>query len=82
MLDDYDPTSGAMRGYLSARHGAQPGDPRLLGAAVCALVQLPQPPLRLALGPDALQQVRDKAALVTSESQRWERLSLSTSFSA
>jgi NAD(P)-dependent dehydrogenase (short-subunit alcohol dehydrogenase family) len=81
IIDDYESTSGATREYLKARHGAQPGDPSLLAAALCKIVEMPDPPLRLALGPDAWQQVLDKANFVARELVRWKDISLSTSYS-
>jgi NAD(P)-dependent dehydrogenase (short-subunit alcohol dehydrogenase family) len=79
-IDDYKPTSGSMREYLTARDGHQPGDPSLLGLALCKLVSLSDPPLRLSLGADAWDQVRKKAELVSRESERWKDLSMSTNF--
>lgn len=80
IIDDYSATSGATRDYLTARHGAQPGDPAKLGAVLCQLVDMEKPPLRLALGGDALQQVEQKAEFLSREINRWRDLSLSTSF--
>jgi NAD(P)-dependent dehydrogenase (short-subunit alcohol dehydrogenase family) len=82
MIDDYAPTSGATRDYLSTRHGNQPGDPSLLGAALCRIVEMPDPPLRLPLGGDAWQQILDKVGFVETELGRWKEISLSTSFGA
>lgn len=79
-IDDYNPTSGTMREYLEARNGAQPGDPALLGAALCKVVSLSDPPLRLALGQDAWEQVRNKIDNVSHETERWKDLSMSTAF--
>jgi NAD(P)-dependent dehydrogenase (short-subunit alcohol dehydrogenase family) len=79
-IGDYAGTSGMTRSYLFARNGTQPGDPALLGAALCRIAALPQPPLRLALGPDAWEQVSDKATFVAKELQQWKEISLSTSY--
>jgi NAD(P)-dependent dehydrogenase (short-subunit alcohol dehydrogenase family) len=82
IIDDYNPTSGNMRTYLTARDGQQPGNPALLGAALCTVVSLPDPPLRLSLGADAWEQISKKAEFVTQESERWKALSMSTAFDA
>ena len=80
IIDDYDATSGATREYWKARHGTQPGDTSLLAAALCKVVEMEDPPLRLALGADAWQQVEDKANFVAKELARWKDISLSTSY--
>jgi hypothetical protein len=45
-----------------------------------ALVESATPPLRLPLGTDTLQAIRDKNAFVERETTTWERLSASTDF--
>ena len=82
IIDDYNPTSGVTREYLTARNGAQPGDPALLGEALCKVVSMPDPPLRLALGHDAWEQVRSKIDNTSRETERWKDLSMSTGFNA
>lgn len=79
-IDDYAATSGATRGYLTTRHGNQPGDPALLGTALVKVVDMTNPPLRLPLGGDALEQILGKADFVRAEIDRWRELSLSTNF--
>jgi NAD(P)-dependent dehydrogenase (short-subunit alcohol dehydrogenase family) len=80
VIGDYSVSSGATREYLTSRHGTQPGDPARLGAALCRIVDLSDPPLRLPLGGDALQQVSEKVAFAAAEMERWREISLSTSF--
>jgi hypothetical protein len=45
-----------------------------------ALVESATPPLRLPLGTDTLQAIRDKHAFVERETETWEQLSASTDF--
>ena len=40
----------------------------------------PNPPLRLALGPDAVDAIRVKHEALSEELARWESLALSTTF--
>jgi NAD(P)-dependent dehydrogenase (short-subunit alcohol dehydrogenase family) len=80
VIDDYAESAGATRQYMVARHGTQPGDPAKIGAALCRIADLAEPPLRLALGPDALQQIQDKVTAAGREIERWREITLSTSF--
>jgi hypothetical protein len=59
-IADYDGTAGGTRAWLAAVHGTQPGDPDKAAQAVLAALDLPSPPLRLALGEDAVSAIRAK----------------------
>lgn len=80
IIGDYDATAGAARAALKVRHGTQPGDPAKLAKVIVDISGMAEPPLRLALGPDAWQQVSQKANFVVAELERWKTLSFSTSF--
>ena len=80
VLDDYAPSSGQVREAAKRISLNQPGDPLRLAQAVLALVESATPPLRLPLGTDTLQTIRDKHAFVERETVAWERLSASTDF--
>lgn len=82
VIDDYAPTSGAMRAAAAAINHRQPGDPALLARALIELVGAAEPPLRLPLGTDTLAALRAKHAFVEAETRRWEALSASTDFAA
>jgi NAD(P)-dependent dehydrogenase (short-subunit alcohol dehydrogenase family) len=77
-IADYEAAGQRIAQYTATRHGKQPSDPAKFGLAMCTLVDLEEPPLRLPLGEDALQNVGDKAAFVQSELKRWDALSRST----
>lgn len=78
-IGDYAPILGQrISGYIASRHGRQPNDPALFGPALWKMVNSDEPPLRLPLGEDAMQIVRDKVTHVTAELARWEPLSRST----
>lgn len=79
-IEDYAETAGATRAALKVRHGTQPGDPAKLARVVVDIAALPDPPLRLPLGPDAWQQVSEKASRLAAELERWKSTSHSTSF--
>ncbi|NUR86414.1 MAG: hypothetical protein HOY71_20205, partial [Nonomuraea sp.] len=79
-IADYEPTSGALIETIAARNGAQPGDPAKAAAALLRLADAPEPPTRLALGPDSVRVVEDKTELLAKELQEWRTLSVSTSY--
>jgi NAD(P)-dependent dehydrogenase (short-subunit alcohol dehydrogenase family) len=80
VLDDYAPSSGQVREAAKRISLNQLGDPLRLAQAMLALVESATPPLRLPLGTDTLQAIRDKHAFVERETAAWERLSASTDF--
>jgi len=80
VLDDYAPSSGQVREAAKRISLNQPGDPLRLAQAMLALVESATPPLRLPLGTDTLQTIRDKHAFVERETVAWERLAASTDF--
>jgi len=81
-IADYEETVGKYRRLLAERNGHQPGDPRKLAAAILRIVDEPDPPLHLLLGPDALALVGEKLDRLRSEIARWAPLSSATNFSA
>ena len=81
-IADYDATSGMVREAAKTISLNQPGDPAKLGTAVIALVNAPNPPLRLALGSDTFKMVGDKLTYVRGELDAWEQLSKSTDFAS
>jgi len=79
-IDDYRDTVGKTRSFAGEHNHQQPGDPAKLAKALLELVALPDPPVRLQLGSDAVKRIEQKNAFVHSESQRWLSLSTSTDF--
>ena len=75
-LAAYDETVGVTRASLAAMHGTQPGDPDRAATAILSTLALPEPPLRLALGTDALAVIRAKLAAVAEDLARCEPLSI------
>jgi NAD(P)-dependent dehydrogenase (short-subunit alcohol dehydrogenase family) len=80
VLDAYEATVGKLRGHVGAMNHAQPGNPVKLASALLALVDAPQPPVRLALGSDTVRAIEEKNAAVASELAAFRTLSLSTDF--
>jgi hypothetical protein len=58
--------------------GTQPGDPRKAAAAILAALDAQQPPLRLALGADAVDAIRAKHERLRADLDTWEALSRDT----
>ena len=79
-IADYDGTAGGTRAWLAAVHGTQPGDPDKAAQAVLAALDLPSPPLRLALGEDAVSAIRAKITAVSDDLDRNAPPSRSTDF--
>jgi NAD(P)-dependent dehydrogenase (short-subunit alcohol dehydrogenase family) len=73
VLSDYaDTPGGALRAMLAQYHGREPGDPVKAAGAILKLVDSPSPPLRLALGPDALALLRGRLTQVAKDYEDWQ----------
>ncbi|MGF6981682.1 NAD(P)-dependent dehydrogenase (short-subunit alcohol dehydrogenase family) [Paraburkholderia atlantica] len=79
-LPDYSETVGQMRRYMSSYHGTQAGDPAKAAEAIVRAMSADAPPLRLPLGPDAVEVVRKKLASVQDNLETWLEVSSSTNF--
>ncbi len=77
-IPDYTAAAGPVREALAAHDGRQPGDPAKAAKAVVDLTETAEPPLRLALGADAVDRIEAKLALVRDELDTWRKVSLST----
>jgi NAD(P)-dependent dehydrogenase (short-subunit alcohol dehydrogenase family) len=81
-IADYDAVMDPIRAARQAKSGNQPGDPAKAAQALLALIEAPNPPVRLFLGEDALGLVQQKLDGMTAEIAAWDALSRSTSFSS
>jgi len=79
-LPDYAATVGPNREFLDGQHGSQEGDPRLAAEAIAAALDADEPPLRLALGGDAVAAIRGALDARLAELARWEEASRATAF--
>jgi len=83
VLQAYSETpAGKARNSITRYHGHQPGDPARAAQAILTALGAAEPPLRLALGADALAMVRQKHEGVLQQLAAWEPLSTSTAFPA
>jgi len=81
VIDDYANTAGRRRKEHDTGHGSQPGDPAKAAQALITVVESPQPPLLLVLGPDALDNIRKSLGAISADLDAFEKLSMSTNFS-
>jgi NAD(P)-dependent dehydrogenase (short-subunit alcohol dehydrogenase family) len=79
-IPDYDATAGNGRRYMSDQNGKQAGDPVRAVHAMIAVVESPNPPLRLLLGASALQRVRAKLDAWQKEIAAWESTTVGADF--
>lgn len=78
---DYHESVGKALQWFEGLAGHQPNDPGRVAAAIIEVVSSPNPPLRLVLGEEAVQAVREKLDAQRHELDTWERLSTSTTIS-
>ena len=81
-IADYAETVGKVREHAARGNRNQPGDPKKLAQALLQLVNVPDPPVRLPLGTDAVKRIATKNAFVEQETMKWRALSESTDFAA
>lgn len=80
VIEDYAASSGVRRATLKNVDGQQKGDPVRAAEAIIQAVEAAHPPLRLALGADALRVMREHTQNMMQEWAAWERVSLSADF--
>lgn len=80
LIDDYAPISGKMLEWLRENDGKQPGDPNKAAQAMIEAVESDNPPLRLALGEDAVGAIDEKLKSVKVELDAWKEVSINTAF--
>jgi len=79
-IADYTETSGKAIQRTQANNGKQPGDPDKAAAAMIQVVESENPPLRLALGEDAVNIITQKLASMKAELEAWKGVSIRTGF--
>jgi NAD(P)-dependent dehydrogenase (short-subunit alcohol dehydrogenase family) len=79
-IADYESVFAPLRAMREAASGNQLGDPDKAAAAILQIIGLPEPPVHLLLGSDAIRLVERERAAVEEELRRWEPLARSTDF--
>lgn len=79
-IADYEPVIGQYRQWVQDIDGQQPGDPKKAASAIIQAVNSENPPLRLALGADAVNAIDAKLKSVKEELDEWRQVAVDTAF--
>ncbi|RCK53593.1 short-chain dehydrogenase [Thalassospira profundimaris] len=79
-ITDYDSLFDPIRDARNQKNGHQAGNPAKAAQALLHIIGLPNPPVHLLLGEDALDLVRTKMARLDDELSQWEDITRSTAF--
>jgi len=80
VIEAYREIVGGARDFAHNMHGSQDGDPRKAAAALEIALDSPNTPLRLQLGADAVDAIRDHSETLLKDLATWEALARGTSF--
>lgn len=79
-IDAYAPVSSASLQWFKQMDGQQPGDPTKAAQAIIQAVESPNPPMRLALGTDAISLIQEKLESVKTDLDAWQQVTVSTDY--
>ena len=79
-IDAYTSMSGASLQWFKEMNGQQPGDPAKAAKAIIQAVESPHPPMRLALGTDAMSLIQEKLEWVKTDLDAWQQVTVSTDY--
>jgi NAD(P)-dependent dehydrogenase (short-subunit alcohol dehydrogenase family) len=77
VIDAYQVSTSQTRVAVATMDGTQPGDPAKAAQAILRVLEAGDPPLRLALGDDAVDFIRQRNRERTADLDAWEKLSRS-----
>jgi NAD(P)-dependent dehydrogenase (short-subunit alcohol dehydrogenase family) len=77
-IDAYAVSTGATRAAVDTMDGTQPGDPAKAAAAILTALDAENPPLRLALGADAVDAIAAHHERLRADLHGWAELSRAT----
>jgi NAD(P)-dependent dehydrogenase (short-subunit alcohol dehydrogenase family) len=81
-IPDYDAVFDPIRSARNAKSGNQTGDPAAAARAVLTVLESPNPPVHLVLGPDALRVLEQSRQSFQTDLDAWMGLTMSTDFPA
>jgi NAD(P)-dependent dehydrogenase (short-subunit alcohol dehydrogenase family) len=81
-IPDYDALFDPIRAARNAKSGNQTGDPAAAARAVLTVLESPNPPVHLVLGPDALRVLEQGRQSFQTDLDAWMGLTMSTDFPA
>ena len=79
-IADYEGSARKFARFLDSMNGKQPGDPAKAAEAIVKMVLDGEAPLHLPLGKYVVKKLRDKAAALTREAEKWEAVASATDF--
>ncbi|MEP6988133.1 MAG: oxidoreductase, partial [Chloroflexota bacterium] len=80
VIPDYAASSGMRRANLKSVDGKQKGDPVRASEAIIQAVEATNPPLRLALGAEALKGMRENVSKAMQDWEAWESVSIGADY--
>jgi len=81
-IPDYDALFDPIRAARNAKSGNQTGDPAAAARALLTVLESPNPPVHLVLGPDALRVLEQGRQAFQTDLDAWMGLTMSTDFPA
>ena len=82
VMDAYQDVMGSTRDFMHAMHGTQAGDPYKAAAAIERALAAETTPLRLQLGADAIDAVRQHGEKLLADLAAWEKVGRETQVDA
>ena len=79
-IDAYATVSGASLQWFKQMDGKQPGNPTKAAQAIIQAVESPHPPMRLALGTDAMSLIQEKLEWIKRDLDAWQQVTVSTDY--
>jgi len=76
--EPYQQTVGQFATFLRGYHGQEPSDPRKVAELMLSLANREDPPLRLLIGPDAVDYAGKAAEALAESDKKWRDVSVST----
>lgn len=81
-IDDYSDGVHARIALVKSVDGRQPGDPAKLAEAILAVTRMPDPPVHLAMGPDAYAAIKARTDEMLASMEQHKALTTSTNLDA